>query len=143
MSDADIVALLQAGRLQVDPERGHIYASRSNTPHRPCGALTAKGYLRVCVSVGGQQRHFMAHRIVWVSVHGPLPDGHTIDHLNLVKTDNRIANLESVPARINTQRAKEKGVYAAVGRRDGIRDAKGRFGNKPHGRTHDDYPKET
>jgi hypothetical protein len=140
MNDYAILDLIARGRLRVDTTSGSVYALRSNTPEKPCGALTKKGYLRICVNDVGRQRHFMAHRIVWVAAHGPVPDGHTIDHLNTVKTDNRLVNLEAVPGLENTRRAVLVGAYVGVGRRDGIRDSKGRFGRKLDGRTHDGYP---
>ena len=42
-----------------------------------------------------RERHYaMAHRVVWRHLHGPIPQGLTINHKNGVKTDNRPANLE-------------------------------------------------
>jgi hypothetical protein len=61
-NDQEIIGLIAAGRLRVDPQLGHVYAPRSNTPDKPIGALTSKGYLRACINVGGKQRHFMLHR---------------------------------------------------------------------------------
>ena len=69
--DLAILALIEGGRLRVEPAAGLFYAPRSNTPDKPIGSLTKKGYLRACINVGGKQMHFMVHRIVWVSVHGP------------------------------------------------------------------------
>ena len=147
MSDQEIVELLATGRLRVELDTGHVFAPKSNTPDKPCGAVTSKGYLRVCVNVHGRQRHFMAHRIVWVAANGPVPGGHTVDHINTLKADNRLCNLEAVTARENTRRATVNGLYAHLGRRDGIRDARGRFGKKRagrelDGRTWDQYPGE-
>lgn len=148
MADQEIAELVGAGRLRVDHVTGLVYAPRSNTPTKPCGALTAKGYLRVCMNVDGRQRHFLAHRIVWVSANGPVPVGRTIDHVNTIKTDNRLDNLEVVSSRENMRRAAANGLYAHVGRRDGIRDERGRFGKKAagrvlDGRTWDQYPDRT
>jgi hypothetical protein len=107
--------------------------------------VTKKGYLRACINVDGKQMHFMVHRIVCVSVHGPVPPGHQVDHRDTDKCNNRIFNLEAVPALTNMQRAKEAGMCRANGRADGIRDAKGRFGKKAagarlDGREHREYP---
>ena len=107
-----------------------MFAPKSNTPDKPCGARTKKGYLRICLTVDGRQRHFMAHRVVWVSTNGVVPPGHTIDHINTRKSDNRLANLEAVTALENTRRATANGLHSHLGRRDGIRDAKGRFGKE-------------
>lgn len=85
--------LISAGLLRVDLEAGLIYSPRSNTPDKPLGALTAKGYLRVCLNVDGKQAHALAHRIVWVAKHGPVPHGAQIDHVDTVKTHNWADNL--------------------------------------------------
>ena len=37
-------------------------------------------------------KSYLAHRLAWLYVHGEWPP-HTIDHINLIKDDNRIANL--------------------------------------------------
>lgn len=129
--DLAILALIENGRLRVDVAAGLVYAPRSNTPTKPCGALTAKGYLRICVNVDGRQMHFMAHRVVWVAANGPVPPGQEVDHQNRVKADNRIENLEAVPGLENMRRARLAGAFKGSGRRDGRRDAKGRFDFKP------------
>lgn len=133
-NDQEIMTLIAAGRLRIDAVSGLVFAPRSNTPDKPVGALTQKGYLRACINVDGKQRHFLVHRIVWVSVHGPIPHGREIDHGNRIKTDNRIENLEAVPGAVNMERAKRAGAFCGVGRSDGIRDDKGRFGKKAAGR---------
>ena len=134
MNDELILSLLSDSRLRVDTKAGLVYAPRSNTPSKAIGARTGKGYLRACINVDGRQRHFMVHRIVWVSVHGPVPDGWQVDHVNRRKADNRIVNLEAVPGAVNMRRAKLAGAFAHVGRKDGIRDEKGRFAKKRAGR---------
>lgn len=40
-----------------------------------------------------------AHRVIWVHVYGEIPD--TIDHINGIRDDNRLANLRSVSHRDN------------------------------------------
>lgn len=55
------------------------------------GCINSEGYL--CVGVDGEVYH--AHRIIWIYVYGFLPDKPTIDHINRVKTDNRISNLRA------------------------------------------------
>ena len=36
------------------------------------------------------------HRIIWEMHNGPIPDGMEVDHINHVRTDNRIENLRLV-----------------------------------------------
>jgi hypothetical protein len=43
------------------------------------------------VSVDGQL--FLAHRVIWVMIHGSLPDGYEIDHRDQNASNNRLPNL--------------------------------------------------
>jgi hypothetical protein len=60
------------------------------------------------------------HRVVWEYVHGPIP-GLDINHLNGVKTDNRIVNLEAVTRAENNRHAVVTGLTVpARGERAGM-----------------------
>lgn len=64
------------------------------------GGLDAHGY--VVIRLHG--RSYKAHRLVWLYVHGRLPK-HDIDHINGVRTDNRIANLREATRAQNSRNA--------------------------------------
>lgn len=56
------------------------------------GGISSGGYLMMRDRSG---RHHGGHRIAWCLVYGEEPDG-PIDHINRVKSDNRIINLRRV-----------------------------------------------
>lgn len=69
-------------------------AKKWNTRYAGKEAFTAidgKGYKY------GQiyKRPYRAHRVAWLLTHGEWPDGE-VDHINGVRTDNRLANLRDV-----------------------------------------------
>lgn len=86
--------------LDYDPGTGlfkwRVVAGRSHTWNahnagRQAGGLTANGYILIRL----QNRQAMAHRIAWAMVYGAWPTL-SIDHINRVRNDNRIANLREV-----------------------------------------------
>ena len=91
-------------RLHYEPETGLFFTklpiskSQPIPPGTPAGHLTAAGYLRICV-LG---KYHMAHRLAWLYVRGVFPEA-DIDHINGVRSDNRIANLRDVSRATNSQ----------------------------------------
>ena len=57
--------------------------------------LDGKGYL--CTTVLGKR--YTAHRLIWLYIHGEWPN--VIDHINGVKTDNRLSNIRNVNSQVN------------------------------------------
>lgn len=55
-----------------------------------------RGYMSVCLWSGGKPHWKMAHRLAWESHVGPIADGLEVNHINGVKSDNRLENLEIV-----------------------------------------------
>ena len=53
--------------------------------------FTRKGYLRIDFLLNGKQHRHEAHRLAWLYMYGEFPKLE-IDHINRIKTDNRIVN---------------------------------------------------
>jgi hypothetical protein len=68
------------------------------------GCLSSLGYTRIKVNSIG----YMAHRLAWIYVFGNYPTC-GIDHINRIKTDNRIANLRELPQCLNMLNNAAKG----------------------------------
>ena len=56
-------------------------------------ANSAQGYIRI----SRENKIYLMHRWIWEQIYGPIPDGWEIDHINGVRTDNRLENLRCVP----------------------------------------------
>lgn len=61
------------------------------------GSSNGAGYLRF--SFNGSK--YYVHRVIWEIIHGEIPKGMEIDHINHIKDDNRIENLRLVIHRDN------------------------------------------
>jgi hypothetical protein len=67
--------------------------------NKKVGELSRTGYTVISVK---NKKHY-AHRLAWECIHGPIPEGKWIDHINGVKTDNRIVNLRVATVSENLQ----------------------------------------
>lgn len=103
----DVIRHEQSGLL-VDPKRGIVYGAAGT----PVGAVCGDGYVRL--GGRGARGCYYAHRLVYEAMHGCIPVGLEIDHLNGRKADNRIRNLEAVTKAENVRRALAKG-FAPLG----------------------------
>jgi len=79
-----------------DPESGSLtWKVSKGTRARPgkvVNSTDGQGYLRVYVDGTA----YVAHRIIWVIMYGSIDENSHIDHINGVKTDNRISNIRLV-----------------------------------------------
>ena len=88
-----------ASELIIDPHTGNIDKITRNV-----GSLTTKGYVHLRVGTSW----FYAHRLIWEHVHGPIPAGMSIDHINGDRADNRISNLRLVTHQENIRYRDER-----------------------------------
>jgi hypothetical protein len=100
------------------------------------GSLNRQGYIRIAIDY----KYYLAHRLAWLYVYGEWPSGR-LDHRDLDRANNRIANLRPATDMQNCANAKRrvdnstgfKGVSTRQGRyiaqinRDGRRICLGRF----------------
>lgn len=73
---------------------GDPTAGRKEPAPRGSGHLDVTGYRYLLVD----GKRVAEHRVVWERHHGPIPPGFHVHHRNHVRDDNRIENLELLPA---------------------------------------------
>ena len=81
-----------------NPETGLLKRKRNK---QVVGTLNGKGYLDVSI----EGKNHRVHRVCYCMYHGYWPEN-DIDHINQIKTDNRIKNLREVSRSCNMRNSK-------------------------------------
>ena len=97
--------------LDYDPDTGAFRWLKQPGTCRPlvgriAGTITKRGY--VALKPGNGHPVYPAHRLAWVWVHGSLPDGMYIDHIDGNPSNNAIANLRLATDQQNHQNRKNQ-----------------------------------
>ena len=98
---------IASGHWAIDSQAGLII---STTSGKPITMRNDAGYVYAQFKVDGTRHTVRAHRVIWESVHGAIPDGMEINHINAEKADNRLGNLEVVTPKQNTAHAASLGL---------------------------------
>jgi hypothetical protein len=91
--------------LDYNPDTGIFIWKKSPSKKVKEGSIAGfmqNGY--VAITFNGELQY--AHRLAWLFIYGKFPDN-VIDHINGIKTDNRIDNLRDVTYAVNNQNQKK------------------------------------
>ena len=74
------------------------------------------GYMKCTVRKHGQrgQNSYFIHRFVWECFNGIIPEGKVIDHINDIKDDNRLCNLQLMTQQQNCKKSAKDRDYSFV-----------------------------
>lgn len=73
--------------------------------------ITKKKWTKGCEHESGYLQYtfdgitMRVHRFIWTCFNGGIPEGHEINHINSIKTDNRLENLECISLAENRKKA--------------------------------------
>lgn len=110
----DLTAEFVRERIIYEPDTGEFYWRASGMP---AGTINQRGYR----TIPFKGRHYLAHRLAWLLVHGVWPT-HFIDHANLNRLDNRLVNLRPATRQQNNRnslRSRRDGLPRGVTARNG------------------------
>ncbi len=75
-------------KVDYNPDTGEFTLKRNG---KDAGSFMANGYRTLSAYAEGKCKNLLAHRVAWFITHGVIPK--EIDHINRVRSDNRMANL--------------------------------------------------
>ena len=61
-----------------------------------------RGYYQVCLFKQAIKKKYLVHRLVWSAFNGSIPEGLQVNHINEIKSDNRLENLNLMTPKENT-----------------------------------------
>ena len=98
---------------ETDPENGIVFGKRGAPITK-----TSNGYIYIYPK-SGDKKLILCHRAIWISVNGEIAEGLQINHINGIKSDNRISNLELTTPTENCLHAYKLGFSSANGEMNG------------------------
>ena len=63
--------------------------------------INDSGYYRIQLHKQSIKKTYRVHRLVWEAFNGQIPEGLQVNHINEIKTDNRLSNLNLMTCKEN------------------------------------------
>lgn len=79
------------------PETGLIY----NKKNKYLTGISSSGYIQICIKINKKTISLLGHHFAWYYINKECINDKEIDHINGIKSDNRISNLRLVTPQQN------------------------------------------
>lgn len=100
-TDQLCLEIAESELIKIDFEKGLVYASRF--ANRQIGTLNMQGYVVATLHWNGDRKQIKLHRLIWIAKNGLIPEGFVLDHINRIRSDNRLVNLRLADAQLNAE----------------------------------------
>ena len=91
-------------------EANRLGAVRHVKNKKDIGNLEKSGYFRILVRDNGKRKHYLKHRFIYECFHGLITNTKlVVDHINNIKTDNQLNNLQLTTHSQNQIKENKKG----------------------------------
>jgi len=86
---------------------GDVYNFKTGNKLKPF--RSDNNYLKIRLTINGKLKNKFVHRLVYEYFVGEIPPGYEINHLNHIRTDNNLDNLELTDRKGNMRHSKNAG----------------------------------
>jgi hypothetical protein len=106
------IKLVESGRIKVF-KNGTVFNTKTGKIYN---RVNSNGYISIAYKHKGRKIEILLHRLLWLVWKGWLKSWEQINHLDGVKTNNRISNLEKTDNQGNCQHAWDTGLRVVTKR---------------------------
>ena len=89
--------------LKYNSETGEFYRDLKNGNRKKIGWVSKSSGYVMFTSSSPKKTHIRLHRVAWEMMHGPVPEGMEIDHIDGIRSNNKADNLRLVSRKENNR----------------------------------------